>query len=69
MLEPNPDDVNGSRYSVEGFNVSLETFTQEVPDSTFEIQKVVPNCSSGNLNISATVFGVGSINTCKCVRG
>jgi hypothetical protein len=59
-LEPNPDGVYDSRYLVEGGNVSLDMFAQEVPESSFEIQKVVPNCSSENLNSSATAFGVGS---------
>ncbi len=63
LLEPNPDGVYDSRYLVEGGNVTLDTldtFAQEVPESSVEIQKVVPNCSSENLNVSATAFGVGS---------
>ncbi len=58
MLEPTPDGVDDSRYAVEGGNVSMLTFAQDVPESSFAVQKMVPSCSSANLNRSAVVFEV-----------
>ncbi len=55
-MEPNPGIDEDSRYVIEGVNASS---IQDVPDSNFTLEKVVPNCSSGNLNRSAFVFEVG----------